>query len=541
MKQKKPNILLITCDQLRNDFVNCCGGTFMQTPNIDRLAKEGCVFEQAYSPNPVCIPARHNLITGLPARYHGFDDNYFGKEAKACPYQLPTFAQILNDNHYETIAIGKMHFQPERRAVGFDHFLNMDELPRIREEDDYAMYLKEQGYGHLQSVHGVRTCLYMQPQRSLVPPEHHGSTWVADRAIEYLEATKGRNPFLMWAGFIHPHPPFDIPEGWENLYTGKIPKEAETVTPLSALAEENKQLGCAFNQEVKTRIRELYASAVSFADYQIGRILDALERLELIDNTLIIFTSDHGEMLGDLGTYQKFLPYDASAKIPMVVRYPKRVKPGERRKYFVDLNDLLPTFLDEAGAEYPAAYDLPGESIFVEHGRKNRKYQYIEHQRENKRWCCIRDERYKYIYYYGDDEQMFDMESDPCETTNLLFGKNVPEKILVVRDRLKETLLSYERRYGLKGYAGPEGFKKMERYQAQPYYETNFPIFPGMALEEEKAQFDDYTDEILEAVKGESSVKFSQNHAEEILKEYGGYTEETFCKFQERAEEQGCW
>lgn len=544
MKQDRPNILLITCDQLRSDFVNCCGGTFMQTPNIDRLAREGCVFENAYSPNPVCIPARHNMITGLTDRHHGFDDNYFDAQAKACPHNLPTFAQILNDSGYETIAIGKMHFQPERRATGFDHFLNMDELPRVREEDDYAMYLKETGYGHLQSVHGVRTCMYMQPQRSMLPEKHHGSAWVADRAIEYLRSTKGRTPFLLWAGFIHPHPPFDIPEGWQDLYKGKIPEPAKTVTPLSALAEENKQLGCAFNDEVKTRIRELYASAVTFADYQIGRILDTMEELGLMDNTLIIFTSDHGEMLGDLDTYQKFLPYDASAKIPFVVRYPKRLQAGERRRYFVDLNDILPTFLDEAGLEYPAEYDLPGESIFIANGRKNRRYQYIEHQRDNKRWCCIRDERYKYVYHYGDGEQLFDMENDRAETTNLLYGgceAEIPEEIREVRDRLKETLLAYERRYGLKGYAGPEGFKQMERYVPHPYYETNFPIFPTRALEEEQAQFDDYSSEILEAVKDEPSVKFSKNHAEEILKEFGGYSEERFQDFVRRAKEQGCW
>ena len=541
MKQDRPNILLITCDQLRSDFVGCCGGSFMKTPNIDRLAEEGCVFENAYSPNPVCIPARHNLLTGLTARHHGFDDNYFGAEAKACPYYLPTFPQVLNDGGYETIAIGKMHFQPERRAAGFDYFLNMDELPRIREEDDYAMYLKEKGYGHLQSVHGVRTCLYMQPQRSLVPPEHHGSAWVADRAIEYLDATKGRTPFLLWAGFIHPHPPFDIPEGWEDLYKGKIPAPAKSKTPLSALAEENKQLGCAFDDEVKTRIRELYASAVSFADYQIGRILDTLDRLKLTENTLVVFTSDHGEMLGDLDTYQKFQPYDASAKIPMVVRYPGHVKPGERRSYFVDLNDLLPTFLDEAGLEYPADYDLPGESIFVGDGRKNRKYQYTEHQRNNKRWCCLRDERYKYVYYYGDDEQLFDLKEDPAEAVNLLWGERISPEITAVRDRLKTALLAYERRYGLKGYAGPKGFKEMERYHAQPYYETNFPIFPSMALEEERAQFDDYTDEILAAVKHEPVVRLSKNHTEEILKQYGGYSDERFRELAEKAKEEGCW
>ncbi len=543
----RPNILLITCDQLRSDFVGCCGSDFISTPNIDRLAEEGCVFENAYSPNPVCIPARHNLITGLTAKHHGFDDNYFAASAKPCPWNLPTFAQILNDDGYETIAIGKMHFQPERRAVGFDYFYNMDELPHTREEDDYAMYLKEIGYGHLQSVHGVRTCLYMQPQRSLIPEEHHGSAWVANRAIQYLEESEGRRPFLMWAGFIHPHPPFDIPEDWADLYNGKIPKPVSSVTPLSTLAEENKQLGCAFNDEVKQRMRELYASALTFADHQIGRIIDKLRELDLLDNTLVVFTSDHGEMLGDLDTFQKFLPYDASAKIPMVVRYPKRLKAGERRSYFVDLNDMLPTFLDVSGTTYPADYELPGESIFVEHGHKNRKYQYIEHQRDNKRWCCLRDERYKYVYYYGDAEQMFDMQEDPKETINVLYGIDESaedertKEILVARDRLKEALLSYERRYGLPGYATAEGFKKMEPYKLFPYYETNFPQFPKMARKKEAEGFDNYNDEILEAIKHEPSVKLSLNHAEEILKDFGGYSDEKMEELKQKAMAQGNW
>ena len=110
-----------------------------------------------------------------------------------------------------------------------------------------------------------------------------------------------------------------------------------------------------------------------------------------------------------------------------------------------------------------------------------------------------------------------------------------------MRDRLKTALLAYERQYGLKGYAGPKGFKEMERYHAQPYYETNFPIFPSMALEEERAQFDDYTDEILAAVKHEPVVRLSKNHTEEILKQYGGYSDERFRELAEKAKEEGCW
>lgn len=537
MEKRKPNIILITCDQLRQDFVGAHGCEFILTPNIDRLAKEGCIFDNAYSPNPVCIPARHNLITGLTARQHGFDDNYFGKDAKACPYYLPTFAQILNDDGYDTIAIGKMHFQPERRAVGFDRFLNMDELPHTREEDDYAMYLKEQGYGHLQSVHGVRSCLYMQPQRSLLPKEHHGSAWVADRSIEYLDATRGRKPFLMWIGFIHPHPPLDIPEEWADLYKGKIPAPVKSKTPLSTLAIENQQLACVYNEEVRTRIRELYASAISHVDFQIGRIMDKLRDLGLMDDTLILFTSDHGEMLGDLDTYQKFLPYDPSCKIPFIIRYPKVFKAGERQNAFVDLNDVLPTFVDAAGLSYPAPYELPGESLLKQGGKKNRRYQYTEHQKESKRWCCIRDERYKYVHFYGDADQMFDMLEDPKEQTNLLYGEPA-EDVLAIRDRLKAILLCYEEKWGLEGYSDKTAFKEFPKYEIFHYYEANFPMFPFMAMPEEQARYDDYRDEILSAIKKEPVVKLSQNHTIDILHE-GNYGEEWIRELMERAKEQG--
>ena len=171
----RPNILLITTDQQRYDTIHAAGFDYMITPNLDRLAAEGCIYTNAYSPNPVCLPARHNLITGLSARYHSFDDNYFD-DSHQIPYHLPTFAQMLSDNGYDTIAIGKMHFQPYRRHNGFNRLLLMDEIPRFREDDDYAIYLKNNGYDYLQSLHGVRHMLYMQPQQSLVAEKDHGST-----------------------------------------------------------------------------------------------------------------------------------------------------------------------------------------------------------------------------------------------------------------------------------------------------------------------------------------------------------------------------
>jgi arylsulfatase A-like enzyme len=536
MEDQRPNIILITCDQLRFDYIGATSGGKIHTRNIDRLAAEGCLYENAYSPNPVCIPARHNLITGLTARHHGFDDNYFGAEAKPCPYYLPTFAQILRDGGYETIAIGKMHFQPERNATGFDFFYNMNEVVPSREADDYAVYLKEKGFGNVQYLHGVRNCLYMQPQRSLIPAEHHGSAWVADKTIQYLQQTRGRQPFLLWAGFIHPHPPLDVPDDWANLYDDQIPSPIETQTPLSTLAEENKKLACLHTPELVKRMRELYASAITFTDFQIGRILQTLDELNLAKNTLVVFTSDHGEMLGDLGTYQKFLPYDASSKIPLILRWPSKIKAGSKYSQFADLNDLLPTFLDVARLAYPANYDLPGASLLTEDGGKDRFVQYVEHQHGSKRWCSLRDAHYKYVYYYGDDEQLFDMQNDPQETTNLLFGE-VPKEARAIADALRDRLTEYEGRFGLAGYVKDGALIRLPRYEAHPYYETCIQPFALNLPEAEANLMNQTDDEILAAIRNEPLVRLRSNDNAEILRAIG-FSEERIEALFRRAEEQ---
>ena len=535
----RPNILLITCDQLRSDYIGANGNPFIRTPNIDRLAREGCNYRQAYSPNPVCVAARHNLLTGLTARYHGFDDNYFGRNAKPVPYYLPVFPQILSDHGYETAAIGKMHFQPRRRANGFDFLYSMEEIPFTRESDDYAMYLKEKGYGRVQSIHGVRGCLYMQPQRSLIPETLHGSAWVADRTIQYLEETRGRKPFLLWASFIEPHPPFDVPERWADLYRGKIPPPKRGKTPLSRIGEENKKLACLETPEEINRMRELYASAISFADYQIGRILEAIERLGLFKNTMVVFTSDHGEMLGDLGTFQKFLPYDASCKIPMVIRFPGVIEAGSQEYGFADLNDLLPTFLDAARISYPGKYNLPGESLLrISSGNKDRSIQYTEHQRQNKRWCCMRNKRYKYIHYYGDEDQFFDLDRDEDETENILL-RPLTQSELEMRDILRSHLINYEKRFGLEGYIVNGDFKEFEPYEPRPEYETNIPRFREMIVDEGEArELQDYMQEVLQAIAEEPVVDLRRNHTAEILRQTGKYQEEEIDKLLEAASRQ---
>ena len=533
-----PNILLITADQLRWDFVHAYGASpWIRTPNLDSLAADGCLCERAYSPNPVCIPARHNILTGLTARYHGFDDNYFGPEAKPSPSCLPTFAQILSGCGYSTAAIGKIHFQPERNAAGFDLFENCDEVVGDIAEDEYAQFLREQGYGSLGSIHGVRNALYMQPQQFPLPEEFHGSHWIADRAIRYIRSRATRTrPFLLWAGFIHPHPPLAVPENWAHLYDGKVPPHTSPITPLSKFAEENKCIADLPDEASINRVRELYACAVSFMDYNVGRILKALDETGLRDNTLVVFVSDHGELLGDLDTYQKFLPYDASCRVPFLMRWPGHIQPGSRRTDFVDLNDLLPTFLDAAGTAYTADYELPGESLLTAHGKKDRSVQYVEHQRENKRWCCLMDHRYKFVHHYGEAEELFDLESDPGEQVNQLYGTPSAEA-LAARDRLRAKLLEYEARWGLPGYVKEGAFRSFPPYEIKTYRETCFPA--DMVQDPGDPPRDCLLDEILRAIEKEPLVKLSRLHIRDLLTGPGGFSQEQVDDLMRRAEAQG--
>lgn len=506
-KLDKPNILLLMTDQQRFDTIRAGGFEHMHTPNLDRLVKEGCLFTHAYTPNPICLPARHNVLTGLPARYHGFPDNTPNAITKP---ELPTLPRILSDHGYDTHVVGKMHFRPARRHNGFNKMELMEELPNTREEDEYATYLKDVDWGHVQNIHGVRNLLYMLPQRSLIPAEHHGTKWVGDRSVDYIKTNGCRQPFFLWTSWIAPHPPFDVTAEYSDLYKdAKLPKPHSSITPLAALTQENAMLGDISNAQVLRRMREVYYAAISMVDEQVGRILDTLEETGQLDNTLIIFTSDHGEFLGDYGLYQKWNPYDSCARIPFIIRYPEKIAPGSRFDDFVDLNDILPTMLDIAGLEYPADNPLPGESLFSDNPQKNRSWQYLEYSQNNRRWISIRNRTHKYNYYYGGGfEQLFDMAKDPFEATNLLHDY-VTDEVEATRNMMRSKLLEYEREWGLEGYVGENDFKIGEPYQPHPQRNEAFPRFPlKLTSETEKAQMNNFIDEIAAAVADEPLVCF---------------------------------
>ena len=446
---KRPNFLILFADQQRYDTINAAGYDYMKTPNLDRLANEGCIFQNAYSPNPVCMPARHYMMTGQSARAHGYYGNI---NAPIKDEGIPTIPQALSDNGYNTAAIGKMHFYPPRRHHGFDEMHLMEEIPHSRLDDAYLQYLEKD----------------------------HGVNWVANKTVDWLEKN-GNDPFFLVCGWIKPHPPWNIPEEWEGLYKNV---DLPEVLPLSRefpfVSEKSDWFGDNDPDDMKRKIREAYYTSISMVDAAVGRVLECLERKGLLDDTFIIYTSDHGEMLQDKGFYSKGLPFESSAHIPFVVRHPENFQGGSKDERFVDLLDLFPTILAAAGIDYNYKesnqnYPLAGMSFLDKD--IHRDYQFADYASGASRWVMTRDKRYKYVYYYnGGTEFFYDMQEDPFELNNLVKSDAMPQDDF---DRLKKVCIEYEKA------RGPEECVKNDDFVALPPKEFNpgwdSSKFPGWA------------------------------------------------------------
>lgn len=476
---KRPNVLILFTDQQRYDTIAAAGYKHMITPNLDRLVNEGTTYLRAYSTNPVCMPARHDMLTGLPAGAHGY---FVNSNKPIKDYGLPTIPRIFSEAGYRTAAIGKCHFYPARMHHGFSELYLMEELPECRQDDQYAVYLKEEGLEDIQNIHGVRPQIYHLPQHAQMDDAHHGSSWVADKVVDWID-NNGSHPFFLFAGWISPHPPWQLPEEYHNLYSERdIPEPIPNVRDFPYEQESNQWFGDLDSSEEKRKIREAYYASVTHVDKNIGRILDYLEDEGLLDNTLIIFTSDHGEMLQDRGLYSKQCPYESAARIPLIVRYPDKFKTGKIANEFVDLFDIMPTCLDVCGLSYNGEYELPGESLSSTHSSRDRDYQISANGLRVMRWVMCRNDRYKYIYRYnGGREEMYDLKEDPGETENLvtqvLMKNNKPTVSLV--NEFRSRVLYYEIKWGPEGYADQDGLKQFEAVKYQlPQWKSNTK-FPG--------------------------------------------------------------
>jgi len=447
------NVLLITADHARHDAIGCnldAGlssslARVVKTPNLDRLAQGGVTFRNSYTTNPICVPARATITTG------NYSHRCTGSKANGgtiCDGQVK-LAEHFAACGYRTYAVGKLHYVPysppgqPRLVHGFQSvdlneegriLARFDPLGRQSGLEDYHDYLKGVGWGGYQRGHGIgNNDVHAAP--SPLPAEHHECAWVARRAIarlrEHLSAGEGR-PFLMWASFAKPHCPYDPPRPWDAMYDPR-----EVPEPLGGWECEGLLEGRDVDLRRRLQLygwdklsaqavqvsRAYYCGLMSFQDAMIGRVLDFLGEAGLEDSTIVIYTADHGDLLGDFGRFFKVVMFDGAAKVPMIWRVPGVIPadgPRERDQ-LVGPHDILPTLCALTGCELPRSVDgqditpllrdadAPGrETLVVQTGDPPRqKY-------------MVRTPRWKYVYCeLGGTEELYDVTRPDYELHNL--------------------------------------------------------------------------------------------------------------------------
>jgi choline-sulfatase len=433
-------------DQQRADTIGALGNPHISTPNLDRLVGEGVAFTNAYSPSPVCVPARAAMHYGqYPARTRCLGNIH------AMPDSQDSYVDCLARAGYRTVGVGKCHFTPDRLALrGFQQRYTQEEAPACVADDDYLQFLQSSPYHDVRDAHGTwREMLYM-PQTSPLDTAHHPSQWVADRTIDVIRSA-GHEPDQPWfiqCSFIHPHPPYSPPVPWDMMYEVEqmpapyLPDDFLARQPAFKKAQLHHYF---FDPPTSTTlwqiVRSRYYACVSFVDHQIGRIMEALERTGQLEHTTILFCSDHGEMLGDLGLLGKANMYEPAARVPLLMRLPGKALAGRRVDVPVSLVDIAPTVTAAAGMVQPQVFegnDLA--SIATSPGDFAERVVHSHLFNPERGMYMIRDRRYKYIHSVADQtEQLFDLVEDPHEDVNLMEDHALEP----VRERLKSALIHY--------------------------------------------------------------------------------------------------
>ncbi len=481
---KKPNILLIMADQFRGDCLGVDGNGAIRTPNLDRLAREGFHFKNAYSSTPTCTPARSGLLTGLSPWHHGMLG--YGRVGWRYRHEMP---RALRQSGYRAIGIGKMHWYPQRIGHGF-HKTILDESSRAETPDfvsDYrAWFTKNAPEGMAYDATGIGWNDYRSGQ--YIPPEElHPTFWTAQTAIEYIDKYDRREPLFMKVSFARPHSPYDPPKRFWDMYEDDAmpaPHVGDWAAGIEKADPKNYTLwrGDLGLPQAK-RSRRGYYGAVTFIDEQIGRMLSALERKGILDTTLILFTADHGDMLGDHHHWRKSYAYEGSARIPFIARPPARMfaETGKTLNHVVELRDVFPTFLEAAGQAIPGNMD--GRSIFdCIRGKAWREALDLEHDvcySPQNHWNGLTDGMFKYVFHaQTGHEQLFNLKEDPGELRDLATDAGYRHIAKEWRERLAEHLTE-------RGEAFVQDGKPMLRPKSQLYS----PHYPGSfrAAESERA------------------------------------------------------
>ena len=440
----KPNILWICSDQQRFDTLGCYGNPFVRTPHLDRLAENGVLFEHAYCQNPVCTPSRASFLTGRYPRTTRVRQN-----GQSIPADEVLVTKLLSDAGYVCGLSGKLHLSTvypsvspgtERRIDdGYDEFHWMHHPWPDWPTNEYHHWLREKGATYQDEPYKGSPFV-----RIGMPEELHPTTWCARKAVNFVEAcAECDHPWLFSVNFFDPHHIFDPPAAYLERCLKQldaiplpnyVPGELDHKPPFQAedhgIAYDGRRYDDMTDDDHRVN-RAGYWAMCDLIDVQVGRILEALDRTSQRDNTIVIYMSDHGEMLGDHGLYYKgpYL-YDPAVRVPLIVSMPSTIPANVRSRALVELVDLAPTLLDAAGLErHPG---MQGRSLWpLLTGRSNsdahRDDVYCESYaaagpgRDPKDYLTmLRTRAHKLIAVHGlDCGELYDLENDPDETHNL--------------------------------------------------------------------------------------------------------------------------
>ena len=448
-----PNILILYSDQHRADAVGFANPR-VKTPNLDRLASAGTVFDRSFCQYPVCTPSRMSLLTGQYVHTHGCSANNTGAHPNA-----PLFPRLLRERGYQTAAMGKMHFHPTYAAYGFDHLELAEQNGPGRFQDDYHRWLTDRGCVDLVDLidqerefrqhAGPEYWETFGAQASDLPEELHSTTWIGDRAVAWLE--RAEPPFCAWVGFVKPHHPFDPPASWlatvdENALE-PLPGWTETIP--EADADAPAYFGnAALALPPLRRVMAHYFATISHLDAQIGRVLEVLQRRGLGD-TIVIYTSDHGELLGFHHMLLKGSTlYDPLVRVPLIVSGPpeRGWRRGVRTDALVESLDVTSTILDAAGINPPGT--MQGRSLApVLRGETESHRDEVFCQTRGMGLMMLRTPRWKLIQgARGQDRMLFDLRHDPTELHNVYEDPSHAEVRCDLEQRLFAHLCHHHRR-----------------------------------------------------------------------------------------------
>lgn len=467
------NILFITSDQQRWDTLPAYGVDWMHTPNLDRLSREGMTFDNCTAISPVCQPARAAFMLGQYPHVTGVGDNFQWIRPDS-----PTIARRFNEAGWNTAAIGKMHFDPWDNPEGFQYRVIAEDKRHIFRRDDWTKALEKAGFArsHPATIPGYRKNLgaIVSP----LPEELHIDSFIASEGVNWL-SKHAASPFFAWISFNSPHDPYDPPERLANLY-----RNAPIPEPVGSPAEWPTKPG--YQHEVVKfynsnplfltnyndmssaqirRMREHYFATITLIDDQVGRVIDALEQSGQLEDTLIVFSSDHGDNLGDHGLPFKSNYYEGALRVPLIVWGPG-IPAGTRNSSPVNWLDLHATFLKTAGLEVPdhvQGIDL--SPIFEDPELVLKDVAFSELQGS----AMVRTDRYKLVVCDDGSGEFYDLKEQPLEVHNHFGEPAYAEHQKRLTDALVRHLLGHSnvKRFGGGRHApDPErlaGFREIER------------------------------------------------------------------------------